>query len=115
MALLIRHGVRMYDYTAWKPAQRGTVEGYHLTYSAKEPAHTPDDYLVGILEGGATVAMPFAVKKGADLPETWHGFKVIDGDLSDDRTLDPSGVVVGLRQKGRVKDESGFIRQLQDA
>ena len=110
MKHLIALGVRMYDYTAWRPANRGTIDGYHLTYSAKEPAHTPDDYLTGILEGGATVAMPFAVKKGQELPETWQGFKVIDGDLSDDRTLDPSGVVVGLRQKGRGVDLSGFIR-----
>ena len=110
MKHLISLGVRMYDYTAWQPKNRGTIEGYHLTYSAKEPAHTPDDYLTGILEGGATVAMPFAVKKGQELPETWQGFKVIDGDLSDDRTLDPSGVIVGLRQKGRGVDTSGFIR-----
>jgi hypothetical protein len=113
MRLLIRHGVRLYDYTAWAPASRGTITGYHLTYSAKEPAHTPDDYLAGILSGGGTVAMPFAVKKGQPLPLVWLGFPVVDGDLSDDRTLDPSGVVVGLRQKGHKVDTSGFIRQLQ--
>lgn len=114
MKMLIAHGVRLYDYTAWKPTNRGSIEGYHLTYSAKEPAHTPDSYLEGILWGGDTVAMPFAVKKGQPLPESWNGYKVIDGDLSDDRTLDPGGVVVGLRQKGNDVDTTGFIRQLQD-
>lgn len=109
---LISQDVRMYDYTAWRPEDREPMPGYHLTYSAKEPAHTPDEYLEGILEGDGNVAMPFAVGKGKPLPETWHGFKVVDGDLSDDRTLDPSGVVVGLRQKGRVKDETGFIRSV---
>lgn len=107
---LIENDVRMYDYTAWRPEDREPMPGYHLTYSAKEPTHTPDAYLEGILSGDGNVSMPFAVRKGQPLPETWHGYKVIDGDLSDDRTLDPSGVVVGLRQKGRVKDESGFIR-----
>lgn len=107
---LIENDVRLYDYTAWRPEDREPMPGYHLTYSAKEPEHTPDAYLEGILSGDGNVAMPFAVRKGQPLPETWHGFKVIDGDLSDDRTLDPSGVVVGLRQKGRVKDETGFIR-----
>lgn len=110
LEFLIANDVRMYDYTAWRPEDRQPLEGYHLTYSAKEPAHTPDSYLLAVLESGGNVAMPFAVRKGHDLPETWQGVKVIDGDESDDRTLDPSGVVVGLRQKGRVVDESGFIR-----
>jgi hypothetical protein len=112
MEYLIANDVRMYDYTAWRPESRDPMPGYHLTYSAKEPAHTPDDYLTGVLAGGGNVAMPFAVGKGKDLPETWQGFKVIDGDESDDRTLDPSGVVVGLRQKGRVQDSTGFIRSI---
>jgi hypothetical protein len=112
MEYLISQDVRMYDYTAWKPESREPMPGYHLTYSAKEPAHTPDAFLTALLAGDCNVAMPFAVRKGQPLPETWHGFKVIDGDLSDDRTLDPSGVVVGLRQKGRVKDETGFIRSV---
>jgi hypothetical protein len=110
LEFLIARDVRMYDYTAWSPEDRDPVPGYHLTFSAKEPGHTPDGYLVEILSNGGNVAMPFAVGRGKDLPETWLGFKVIDGDLSDDRTLDPSGVVVGLRQKGRVEDLTGFIR-----
>ena len=109
---LIGQGVRLYDYTAWRPEDREPMPGYHLTYSAKEPSHTPDDYLTGILAGDGNVSMVFGVAKGRDLPETWQGFKVIDGDESDDRTLDPSGVVVGLRQKGNVRDSSGFVRSI---
>lgn len=112
MKFLMGEGVRLYDYTAWRPESRGSLDGYHLTYSAKEPEHTPDDYLEGLLSRGLNVAMPFAVSKGKPLPSSWHGFPVIDGDLSDDRTLDPAGVVVGLRQKGRVKDSTGFIRSV---
>lgn len=113
--LALRHmldmGVAVYDYTAWSPADRRPMPGYHLTYSAKEAAHTSDEYLDGVLEQGHNVAMPFAVRKGQPLPLFWRGWPVIDGDVTDDRTTDPRGVVVGLRQKGRVKDETGFIRQ----
>jgi hypothetical protein len=57
--------------------------------------------------------MPFTTARGEALPEVWHGFTVIDGDESDERRLDPAGVVVGLRAKGHEwkKDNSaGFIR-----
>lgn len=106
-------GVVMYDYTAWKPSDRNQSAAYSLTYSAKEPSHTSDDYLRGILSAGGTVAMPFATRKGEDLPETWNGFPVIDGDKSDERYNDPSGVVVGLRAKGHAwkrDNTAGFIR-----
>lgn len=111
---LVAAGVTMYDYTAWAPWQRVTTSDYSLTFSAKEPSHTSDEYLTDILADGGNVAMPFTTRKGEALPETWQGFTVIDGDLSDERYLDPRGVVVGLRAKGHEwkKDNSaGFIRQ----
>ena len=44
------------------------------------------------------------------LPETWHGFTVIDGDDDDLRYLDMGGVVIGLKAKGKAKkDTSGFV------
>lgn len=113
MAALTAGGVHLYDYTAWSPADREASEIYSLTYSAKEPSHTSDDYLRGILSGGGTVAMPFTTRRGEDLPATWQGFTVIDGDESDERRLDPAGVVVGLRAKGhewRKDNSAGFIR-----
>jgi hypothetical protein len=33
------------------------------------------------------------------LPSEWNGFKVIDGDISDLRFQDETGVVIGLRLK----------------
>ncbi|AXH48862.1 hypothetical protein SEA_STEAMY_88 [Mycobacterium phage Steamy] len=110
---LAEAGVLMYDYTAWSPAERTETSEYSLTYSAKEPAHTSDDYLTGILANGGNVAMPFTTAKGEALPKAWNGFEVIDGDKSDERRLDPRGVIVGLRAKGHEwkKDNSaGFIR-----
>jgi hypothetical protein len=45
-----------------------------------------------------------------DVPDTWQGFPVINGDESDLRFLDPSGVIVGLKAKGDAKkDTSGFV------
>lgn len=116
---LIALGVRLYDYTAYAPEDRADAEriGWHLTYSAKEPEHTPDEYLARVLASGRNVAMPFTTRRGEALPE-WHAlagrvFRVIDGDLSDDRTEDPAGVIVGLRAKGSAgrADASGFIRE----
>lgn len=106
-------GVALYDYTAWSPEQRNPSHAYSLTYSAKEPSHTPDAYLETILAAGGTVAMPFTTRRGEALPETWHGYPVIDGDVSDERRNDPPGVVVGLRAKGhawRRDNSAGFIR-----
>lgn len=106
-------GVRLYDYTAWSPADRSPSANYSLTYSAKETTHTSDEYLLGILRSGGTVAMPFDTPRGKPLPETWHGYRVIDGDESDERYLDPPSVIVGLRAKGhrwKRDNSAGFIR-----
>lgn len=114
VAALATQGVKLYDYTAWKPADRKPSALYSLTYSAKEPSHTSDDYLRGILLQHGNVAMPFTTARGEALPETWHGFRVIDGDVSDERRNDPRGVVVGLRAKGhewKRDNSAGFIRQ----
>jgi hypothetical protein len=109
-------GVVLYDYTAWKRANRAVPAGYSLTYSAKEVAHTPDAELEEILSAGENIAMPFTTKRGEVLPATWHGFTVIDGDESDERYRDARGVVVGLRAKGHAwkrpgGNDAGFIRQ----
>lgn len=110
---MITAGVKVYDYTAWTPGDRvGRPVAYHLTYSAKEPEHTPDAYLAGLLSAGHTVAMPFMTK--GSLPTEWQGYPVVDGDLTDYRPEDPAGSVVGLRVKGHkgLRDTSGFIRSI---
>lgn len=107
-------GVQLYDYTAWAPKDRAESDAYKLTFSAKEPSHTSDSYLSLILQNGGNVAMPFDTPRGKDLPKSWNGFRVIDGDVSDERRNDPRGVVVGLRAKGfewKRDNSAGFIRQ----
>jgi hypothetical protein len=114
MAALAADGVKLYDYTAWSPEDRKASSGYSLTYSAKEPSHTSDEYLTDILVRRGNVAMPFTTARGEALPATWNGFRVIDGDKSDERRNDPAGVVVGLRAKGfkwKRDNSAGFIRQ----
>lgn len=114
LAYLRRQGVaKLYDYTKWSPRLRPSVpEWYHLTLSASE--RTDPATLREWAAAGYSIAIPFRIPKGEPLPETYHGIPVIDGDLTDDRTLDPAGVIVGLRAKGRTawRDQSGFIRDL---
>jgi hypothetical protein len=138
LARMATDGVPVYDYTAWTPSDRNPGAWYHLTYSAKETAHTSDAYLRDVLLSGENVAMPFHVASADELPDTYVlagvRFSVIDGDSSDDRTRDPYrarivyarpdsgaiptgrvygvGVIVGLSAKGPKgkRDASGFIR-----
>ena len=76
---------------------------YHLTFSRSE---SNENLAKMILEIGGNVACVFR----NELPKTWQGKKVIDGDKSDLRFLDDSNVVVGLAQKGMAKkDATGFV------
>lgn len=96
------HPVRFYDYTKSR-ARAETVNPaqYDLTYSWSEK---------GAL---SLVGDPFqrvAVVFRGELPETWHGVPVIDGDEHDLRFLEPRGVVIGLSPKGTAKkDRRGFV------
>ncbi len=98
-----------YDYTkVTKRAAKALLEdtwprNYTLTFSLTE-ANDSDAEL--ILKAGGTVAAVFFT-----MPETFLGHRVIDGDETDVRFLDPQGVVVGLKAKGKArKDASGFVR-----
>ena len=102
--------VHFYDYTAIPKIWERTLPNYHLTYSLKETNESLLNALV-TLRRGFNVAVVFDVKKGEPLPQSFYGFKVIDGDLSDLRFLDEPGTVVGVRAKGRAKkDCSGFVQ-----
>ena len=69
---------------------------YHLTFSCSE---TNEKIAKIVLQLGGNVAVVFRNQ----LPETWNGYKVINGDESDLRFLDKQGVVVGLIEKGLPK------------
>jgi len=100
--------VTFYDYT--KSAQRMTAfltgelpSNYHLTFSRSESNEKLVDAVLG---SGGNVAVVFR----GSLPATWKGKRVISGDESDLRFLDPQNVIVGLVEKGKAKkDSSGFV------
>jgi hypothetical protein len=89
--------VQFYDYTAL-PNRRNIPINYHLTFSRKEN----NEHLV---PADLNVAVVFTT-----LPDTYLGRTVVNGDDTDLRFLDPQGVVVGLKAKGKAKkDTSGFV------
>ena len=104
--------VKFYDYTKNPARIRAFLAGrmpenYSLTFSRSE---CNGETALELAKAGANVAVVFAPKKGEDLPATWAGRPVVDGDLHDLRFLDGRGRIVGLRAKGKAKkDESGFV------
>ena len=104
--------VQFYDYTKSVKRARQHASGtmpsnYHLTFSRSEL--TPDSLVSELVESGQNVAVVFD-----EIPETWLGLEVINGDEHDLRFLDKSGVVVGLKAKGpkAKKDTTGFVVRL---
>lgn len=95
--------VQFYDYTKI-PNRRDLPANYHLTFSRSETNEA------SIPTVGYNTAVVFSTRKGIALPDTYMGITVVDGDDTDLRFLDPRGVIVGLRAKGRAKkDTSGFV------
>jgi len=103
-------GASFYDYTKAPRKHRGMHPNYRLTFSVSERDRSVSEALT-YLQSGGTAAVVFDIRKGSALPETWNGFAVIDGDVTDARVFDPDGVVVGLRSKadGR-RDTTGFVK-----
>lgn len=88
--------VMFYDYSKVYN-RRNLPANYHLTFSRSES----NEHLI---PADLNVAVVFD-----KLPETYLGRPVINGDDTDLRFLDPKGVVVGLKAKGKAKkDTSGF-------
>lgn len=96
--------LQFYDYTKLSN-RKNLPANYSLTFSRSENTLSTD------WPEDMNVAVVFGIKKGEPLPAFWMGRHVIDGDLDDLRFLDPAGVIVGLRVKGRdgKKDTSGFV------
>jgi len=106
-------GATFYDYTKYPAEHRSPGENYRLVFSVSE-RKTSDAFARDYLKNGRNVAVVFDTKKGHALPNTWEGFPVLDGDRTDDRTIDPAGYVVGLRAKGSARGKrgsaTGFVR-----
>jgi hypothetical protein len=100
--------IQFYDYTKNPKRALANARGehpanYHLTFSRSE---TNSADCAEVLRAGGNVAVVFS----GHPPATFNGRPVISGDDDDLRFLDPAGVVVALKAKGRGKrDTSGFV------
>ena len=101
--------IQFLDYTKnvnrlRRASKQGLPSNYHLTFSLSE---TNETEAREALQLGFSVAAVF----GGELPETYLGHRVIDGDTHDLRFLDPSKCIVGLKPKGNKakRDNSGFV------
>lgn len=99
--------VPFYDYTPNKSRMMDYLNGklpanYSLTFSRKEDNESACDE---IMAKGGNIAAVFK-----NTPESWKGKPCFNGDESDLRFLDPRGVIVALKAKGKAKkDTSGFV------
>ena len=111
------YAIQFYDYTKSfkrmcafldKPFAKDEPKfpsNYHLTFSRSE--HN-DKKCEMVLAMGGNVAVVFRNQ----LPKTWKGFQVVNGDDTDLRFLDKRGVVVGLIEKGLAKNDlTGFVKE----
>jgi hypothetical protein len=94
--------VQFYDYTKVLGRKVSHLPNYHLTFS-KADGNDIDVRMAA--SKGMNVAAVFK-----EMPETYIGRKVINGDETDLRFLDEKGVIVGLKAKGKAKkDTTGFV------
>jgi len=105
--------VQFYDYT--KHPSRNldgkTANNYDLTYSFS--AITPKPISIKGLTNPANKRTAVVFYKRSEIPDTYRGWQVIDGDDSDVRHIEPSRVVVALYAKGKAKKEqNGFVQIL---
>ena len=108
--------LQFYDYTKSVKRMMDFVSGklpdnYHLTFSRSETNHAE---CMQVLRAGGNVAAVVNVRRSQPMPPTLRSIRMIDGDESDLRFLDPAPCIVGLRAKGKaVKDTSGFVLQAE--
>lgn len=102
-----RADIALYDYTK-NPKRVGQLAPNYWTTFSRSEENENECYRV--LDAGGNVAVVFARQNchrsddGA-VPKRWRGYRVVDGDVTDLRFLDPRakrrarGYVIGLRLK----------------
>jgi hypothetical protein len=96
--------VPFYDYTKnYLRFKNKLPENYHITFSKSES----NDKIVNDLIKDKKINIAVVFKK---LPKKYLGRKVINGDETDLRFLDPKNSIIGLIAKGKARyDKSGFV------
>jgi len=94
--------VQFYDYTKVLGRKTKGIANYHLTFSKADG--NDSDVAEALLQGMSVVAVYDAIPAG-----------VPSADETDLRFLDPKGIMLGLKAKGRAKkDYSGFVIRLKE-
>jgi len=95
--------VQFYDYTKVLGRKVKHIPNYHLTFSKADG--NDSDVAEALLQGMSVVAVYDKIPAG-----------VPSADETDLRFLDPKGIMLGLKAKGRAKkDYSGFVIRLTEA
>jgi hypothetical protein len=95
--------VQFYDYTKVLGRKVKDIANYHLTFSKADGNDA--DVAEALLQGMSVVAVYDKIPEG-----------VPSADETDLRFLDPKGIMLGLKAKGRAKkDYSGFVIRLTEA
>jgi len=95
--------VQFYDYTKVLGRKVSQYKNYHLTFSKADG--NDSDVAEALMQGMSVVAVYDKIPEG-----------VPSADETDLRFLDPKGVMLGLKAKGRAKkDYSGFVIRLTEA
>lgn len=99
--------IQFYDYS--KIANRRNIpDNYHLTFSYSEANPIYQKQVNIALKKKMNIAVVFRHKE--NMPKRFLGLRVINGDKTDLRFLDPKNSIVGLYAKGKAKkDYSGFV------
>jgi hypothetical protein len=95
-------GIQFYDYTKVLGRKVKHIPNYHLTFSKADG--NDSDVAEALLQGMSVVAVYDKIPEG-----------VPSADETDLRFLDPKGIMLGLKAKGRAKkDYSGFVIRLTE-
>jgi len=100
--------VQFYDYTKVPKRKVDSIKNYHLTFSQADGNEKDANWAIS---KNMNVTVVFD-----KIPAEYKGKTVFNADDTDLRFLDPKGVVLGLKAKGRAKkDRSGFVVFMQQA
>ena len=95
--------LQFYDYTKVLGRKVKHLPNYHLTFSKADG--NDSDVAEALLQGMSVVAVYDKIPEGTP-----------SADETDLRFLDPKGIMLGLKAKGRAKkDYSGFVMRLTES
>lgn len=95
--------VQIYDYTK-RPMNLRISQQYKNYHVVLSYYKGNDSLAKEWLANGGSIAVVFGVTNESQMPKTFFGYPVINGDKYDARFLDPKNCVVGLKYKVGKQD-----------